>query len=144
MIIREFRPFDLRRVHEIEKMSFSEPYEIEILKQLFDMGSGFLVAQQKNLIVGYIIFWAIEEDQGHIISLAVDPKYKRLKVGSQLLKTTIDIFKNFNIFKISLEVKSQNKEAITFYKSLGFKCREKISNYYEDGSDAYKLYLNLL
>ena len=139
MIIREFRLKDLRRVYEIEEMSFSEPYDINILKQLHDFGAGFLVAQVENYIVGYILFWIIEEDRGHIISLAVDQNYKREKIGTKLINTAIVTFTNFNIFKISLEVKAQNTEALEFYKSIGFKILEKVPNYYEDDSDAFKL-----
>ena len=32
------------------------------------MGAGFLVAQEDNIVVGYIIFWIRFEDEGHIIS----------------------------------------------------------------------------
>lgn len=142
MIIREFRPNDLRRVHEIEYMSFSNPYDVNILKQLFDFGAGFLVAQIGNYVVGYILFWIVEEDRGHIISLAVDQNYKRQKIGSKLINTAIARFASFNIFKITLEVKTQNKEAFDFYKAIGFKIDKKVSKYYEDGSDAFKMYFN--
>jgi len=142
MIIREFRHKDLKRVHEIEKMSFSSPYEIEMLKQLFDIGAGFLISQINDYIVGYIIFWIKEEDQGHIISLAVDNNYKRQNIGSRLMEVAIDTFKKFNIKRINLEVKTQNKEAIYFYKSIGFKCGEKILNYYENGDSAFRMSFN--
>lgn len=142
MIIREFRPSDLRRVHEIEHMSFSNPYDVNILKQLFDFGTGFLVAQIGDYVVGYILFWIVEEDRGHIISLAVDQNYKRQKIGSKLINTAMARFIDFNIYKITLEVKTHNKEAVDFYKSIGFKIDRKISNYYEDGSDAFKMYFN--
>jgi len=144
MIIREFRITDLRRVYEIEEMSFSQPYDINILKQLHDFGAGFLVAQEKNYVVGYILFWIIEEDKGHIISLAVDQNYKRQKIGSKLMSTAMATFNNFNIYKISLEVKAQNNEAVEFYKSLGFKVIGEVQNYYEDGSNAFKLVFDFL
>lgn len=140
MIIREFRPNDLRRVHEIEQMAFSHPYDVNILKQLFDFGAGFFVAQVENYVVGYILFWIVEEDRGHIISLAVDQNYKRQKIGSNLLNKAIATFINFNIFKITLEVRAENKEAVDFYKSIGFKLIKRVSNYYEDGADAFKMF----
>ncbi|MCL2115992.1 MAG: ribosomal protein S18-alanine N-acetyltransferase [Methanobrevibacter sp.] len=142
MIIREFRPKDLKRVYEIEKMSFSNPYDIEMLRQLFDIGTGFLVGQISDYIVGYIIFWIKDEDQGHIISLAIDNDYKRQNIGSELVKVAIDVFKKFNIKRINLEVRTQNKEAIYFYKSIGFTCEEKILNYYENGDNAFKMSFN--
>ena len=49
MIIREFVPNDLKRVCEIEKMSFDESYELNMFKQLYDIGAGFLVAEDDIL-----------------------------------------------------------------------------------------------
>lgn len=72
MIVREFKPQDLKRVMEIESMSFDEPYPPQLLRYLYDIGAGFLVAQEDNMVVGYIIFWIRFENEGHIISLAVD------------------------------------------------------------------------
>lgn len=72
MIIREFVPNDLKRVCEIEKMSFDESYELNMFKQLYDIGAGFLVAEDDGYVVGYVLFWIKYENEGHIISLAVD------------------------------------------------------------------------
>ena len=44
MFIREFVPSDLARVYQIEVESFSTPYEVAILQQLYEIGVGFLVA----------------------------------------------------------------------------------------------------
>ena len=142
MIIREFRPTDIRRVHEIETMSFSHPYDVNILKELFDFGAGFLVAQIENYVVGYVIFWINDENNGHIISLAVDKNYKRQKIASKLIKRAIATFIEFSIFTITLEVRFKSKEAIDFYEAIGFKKDKFVSNYYEDGSDAFKMSLN--
>lgn len=142
MIIREFRPKDLFRVYEIQEISIPNPYNMDILRKLFDFGAGFLVAQVKENIVGYIIFWIVEENRGHIISLAVDPDYKRQKVGSRLINTAIATFLKFDIYTITLEVNAENKEALDFYQSIGFKINKKVSNYYEDGADAYKMSFN--
>lgn len=57
MIIREFVPNDLKRVCEIEKMSFDESYELNMFKQLYDIGAGFLVAEDDGYVVGYVLFW---------------------------------------------------------------------------------------
>ena len=57
MIIREFKPDDLKRVFEIENMSFDQSYGINMFKGLYDMGTGFLVAEIDGYVIGYIIFW---------------------------------------------------------------------------------------
>ena len=92
MIIREFRPSDLKRVFEIENMSFDQSYGINMFQQLYDMGIGFLVAEDDTgYVVGYVMFWIKYEYQGHIISIAVDKNYRRMKAGSKLLSKAISI-----------------------------------------------------
>ncbi len=136
MLIREFRLPDLKRVLEIEKMSFDDPYPPHILKDIYNLGAGFLVAQQNNIILGYIIFWIRFEDEGHIISLAVDKKYRRSQVGSELVDMAMDIFRKYGLKVIKLEVRAENKVARKFYKNKGFKEEKLISAYYEDAADA--------
>ena len=68
MIIRKFQEKDLKRVHEIEKMSFETSYGVDMILKLFKMGTGFLVSEDNNgYVTGYVIFWIKEENQGHII-----------------------------------------------------------------------------
>ncbi len=56
MIVRKFRPTDLKRVYEIESMSFDQSYGIQIFQQLYEMGIGFLVAEENDYVVGYVMF----------------------------------------------------------------------------------------
>ena len=57
MEIRKFTPNDLKRVFEIENTSFKQSYGINMFQQLYDMGVGFLVAEDNGYVIGYIIFW---------------------------------------------------------------------------------------
>lgn len=140
MLIREFNPSDLARVYQIEVESFSNPYEVAILQQLYDIGAGFLVATEDGDVVGYIIFWMKEENLGHIIALAIDRKYRGQHIATRLLMMAVTIFRNMGVPKITLEVKAQNTVAVNFYKKFGFEIDRKVPNYYEDGSDAYVMF----
>ena len=137
MYIREFVPSDLGRVYQIEVESFSTPYEVSLLQQLYEIGTGFLVAIEDGEVVGYIIFWIKEEGLGHIIALAVDKKFRGQHIATRLLMMAMTIFKNCDIHRITWEVKSHNDIAVSFYKKFGFVIDRKVPNYYEDGSDAY-------
>lgn len=136
MIIREFKRPDVKRVLEIEMASFNDPYPANILVDIYNLGAGFLVAQENNRVVGYIIFWIKFEDEGHIISIAVDKNYRRLEVGSKLVETSIETFKKFEVKEIKLEVRVGNKGARKFYSKLGFKEEKIVEEYYEDLEDA--------
>lgn len=125
MIIREFVPNDLKRVCEIEKMSFDESYELNMFKQLYDIGAGFLVAEDDGYVVGYVLFWIKYENEGHIISLAVDKDYQRKQAGTKLLLKAINVLSLFKINKILLEVNENNEELLNFIKNLILKWIEK-------------------
>jgi ribosomal-protein-alanine N-acetyltransferase len=136
MIIREFKRPDIKRVLEIETEAFNDPYPPSILIDIYNLGAGFLVAQQDNIVVGYIIFWIRYEDEGHIISLAVDKKYRKKDIGRELVDYAINIFSKCHVKEIKLEVRIGNNGARKFYSKMGFKEKEILKNYYEDGEDA--------
>ena len=99
MLVRKFKPNDLKRVYEIENMSFNQSYGIKMFQQLYEMGVGFLVAEEDGYVIGYVLFWIKYENQGHIISIAVDKNYRRLKAGTQLLIRAISVL---SLLKIGL------------------------------------------
>ncbi|WP_407423623.1 ribosomal protein S18-alanine N-acetyltransferase [Methanobrevibacter sp.] len=144
MIIREFTLADLKRVFEIENMSFSQSYGINTFKGLYDMGTGFLVAEEDGYVIGYVIFWIKYENQGHIISLAVDKNYRRKRAGTRLLSKAIQILLMFNIANIYLEVNENNTGAYEFYKGFNFKVDRIVPNYYDGGDGAIIMYLPVI
>ena len=144
MIIREFTPADLKRVFEIENMSFSQTYGINTFKGLYDMGVGFLVAEEEGYVIGYIIFWIKYENQGHIISLAVDKRYRRLKAGTRLLSKAIRILMMFDIANTYLEKNKKNTGAYEFYRGFNFKVDRIVPNYYDGGDGAIIMYLPII
>ena len=141
MIVRKFTPNDLKRVFEIENMSFDQSYGINMFKQLYDLGIGFLVAEEEGYVIGYVIFWIKYENQGHIISIAVDENYRRSGAGTQLLVKAISILSLLNITAIYLEVNENNEGAVEFYKTFHFKIDRVVPGYYEDGDGAIIMYL---
>ena len=143
MIVRKFQPTDLKRVFEIENMSFNQSYGINMFQQLYDMGIGFLVAEKDGYVIGYVLFWIKYENQGHIISIAVDKNYRRRGYGTQLLVKAISILSLLKLDTIYLEVNENNKGAIEFYKQFNFIQDRVVPGYYENGDGAIVLYLPL-
>ncbi len=143
MIVRKFKPNDLKRVYEIENMSFNQSYGINMFRQLYEMGIGFLVAEEEGYVIGYVMFWIKYENQGHIISIAVDKNYRRAKAGTQLLVKAISILSLLNLDTIYLEVNENNVGAVEFYKTFHFKVDRVVPGYYENGDGAIIMYLHL-
>ena len=136
MIIRQFTGRDFKRIYEIEAMSFENTYGNDIILKLYKIGSGFLVAEINDYVVGYIIFWIKQEGEGHIISLAVDKNYRGIGIGWGLLAKAVKVLKECDLDYVSLEVDSENEGGVRFYKKFGFKVDRKVPNYYENGNPA--------
>lgn len=143
MLVREFIPNDIKRILEIENMSFDERYGFNMFMKLYDVGAGFLVAEIEGYVVGYVLFWLKEENEGHIISIAVDRNYRRLNVGSTLLSNALVILKKFNVDCVSLEVNENNSGAVEFYKNFDFEVDRTVPNYYNNGDGAIVMSLEL-
>lgn len=141
MIIRKFQEKDLERVNEIEKMSFETSYGIEMILKLYEIGTGFLVAENdQGLVIGYIIFWVKKENQGHIISIAVDRNYRNLGAGTKLLSQAVLIFHECGLEQVDLEVNANHINVVEFYKNFGFVIDRKVPHYYENDAPAYVMY----
>ena len=143
MKIRKFVPTDLKRVFEIENMSFEISYGINMFQQFYNNGLGFLVAEKDGYVIGYVIFWIKYENQGHIVSLAVDKNYRRLGAGRKLLRKAISILALLSINKVYLEVDDKNEGAVEFYKNCGFKIDRVVPKYYYNGDGAIIMYYPL-
>ena len=141
MKVRKFVPKDLKRVFEIEIMSFDQSYGINMFQQLYEMGIGFLVAEKDDYVVGYVMFWVKYENQGHIISIAVDKNYRRQGAGTELLIRAISILSMLPIDAIYLEVRESNAGAVEFYERFNFIKDRVVPGYYESGEGAIIMYL---
>lgn len=140
MIIRQFTERDLKRIYEIEAMSFESSYGDDIILKLYKIGSGFLVAEISGYVVGYIIFWIKQEGEGHIISLAVDKNYRGIGIGRALLAKAVYIFSHCDVDYVSLEVNATHDYVVRFYEKFGFEIDRKVPHYYENDDPAYVMF----
>ena len=144
LTIRSASSADLQDICVIEGNSFSSPYPRFLVDTLLrECGDSFLVASHPNgNIVGYCIA-CVEGESAHLISIAVRKDNHRKRVGSSLIRTLIERLINAGLKSVKLEVKPGNEGAIAFYKQLGFEEVTLVGNYYEDGSPALKMCMNL-
>lgn len=80
---------DLPRLLEIERASFTHPWTEDLLAgELKPKGHNHALAAyepRNETIVGYCFFWMFAETEGHILNLAVDPKWRRRGVADALV-----------------------------------------------------------
>jgi len=136
MMIRQIRADDISQIITIEHESFHNPYPEDIITFLYERyRTTFLVAEQGGTVLGYIAgitSWR----EGHIVSLAVLPAWRRKGIASQLVEELYRIFRKYGKKRVKLEVRLSNKAAIALYENLGFERRKIVKKYYEDGEDA--------
>jgi ribosomal-protein-alanine N-acetyltransferase len=141
--IRKAEREDLEQIYIIELLSFKNPYPKHLFNAFLNNSSiVFLVCLSCEKLIGYVAA-SFKNRTGHILSLAVHPKFRRKGVGSTLLKKVLFIMKKMNVLFVELEVNESNTPAINFYKKHEFKFVKKIKKYYEDGSNALLFYKNL-
>ena len=139
--IRNVKESDLEKVYEIERISFKEPYTKTLLLIYSKIcNDTFLVLEDTNEILGYIIGLVKWRILGHIISLAIHPKHRRKGYAKVLINELLKRFKKHGVKVVRLEVRVSNKHAINLYLKIGFKIAYTLKNFYLDGEDAYVMY----
>ena len=139
IIIRRFQPGDFSGVIDIENEQFSEhdPYMYMTLYELNE--DTFFVADHHGVVVGFVVGISSVDEQGmygRVFSIAVREAYQGLGIGTQLMKSVIDVFHRKKIKNIVLEVRRHNIRAIRFYQRLGFVVTGIEIGYYSDYEDA--------
>ena len=140
--IRPAKLFDISDVMRIERESFREAYPRGIfLVFLENNPETFLVAEYNGRVIGYVMAYLRPDLEGHIMSIAVDKRYRGNGIGSALLTEAIDRLIARGARYIGLEVRVSNEKAIKLYERFGFRKVKRIIGYYSDGEDAYYMLL---
>jgi [ribosomal protein S18]-alanine N-acetyltransferase len=130
-MIRPIALTDLDRLLEIEEQSFPKsPYSLTTFVHLFWLyPETFWVYvdqsrdQEKEETWAYLIF----SREGHLISLAVHPNYRRRGIGEILVRKALE---TLPVKRMRAEVRRSNRGARAFYQKLGFQIAGVLSNYY--------------
>jgi len=104
---------------------------------------GFIVAESAHKIIGFIIGVKINPETSKILMLSVSELHRKQNIGSALLTRFLEEILTENIKHIELEVRTDNKKAIKFYQKHGFKIIGKITEFYQNGENAYTMAKNL-
>ena len=137
--IRLVEASDVCGIYEAERACFHDPYPLETFTDLIKAHQGhFFVASDRGDIVGYAVASA-NAAQGHVVSIAVDPRHRRRHIGTALLSALTAKLAEEGIRQMRLEVRKGNAGAIAFYERMGYRVFSEIRQYYADGEDALVL-----
>lgn len=133
---------DLLNINLIEQKHFSETLTLyhEFLINYINKNISFKC--ENNGIIGFIKSQYCQDKYSGIIDLLwVDTEYRRRGIGKKLILMSISEMKKefIEIKEICLMVSIFNRKAITLYKSLGFKFKNRIKNAYKKNEDALEM-----
>lgn len=140
-----FRFANKSDIDEISILENSYPYEVYSKVELNSMFNfdyyTFLVAIDDDKIIGYICS-TIVYDNCDLLKIIVNKDYRKQGIGKLLLLKLIEVCKEKDVENITLEVRDDNKTAISFYENNGFEQLGERKGYY-NGKDAkiYRLHI---
>jgi ribosomal-protein-alanine N-acetyltransferase len=137
--VRRVEVSDAPNVYAVEKACFHDPYSQAYLNDLIRAQQDyFFVAADGGEIVGYAVA-SVKGTEGHVASVAVDPRHRRKRVGTALLSAVTAKLTAEGVKQIQLEVRKGNAGAIAFYERMGYRMISEIRRYYADAEDAWVL-----
>jgi ribosomal-protein-alanine N-acetyltransferase len=127
-------------VIKLASENLTERYNPSIFNYFYEIfPEGFIIAEKAHKIVGFLIGVKINSQNAKILMLAVSELYRKHRIGTDLLNQFLKVTSIENINSISLEVRTNNKNAIKFYQKNGFKIKEKHLEFYQSGEDAFTM-----
>lgn len=144
--IRPGKEYDLARLVEIENTCFnSDNLSRRSFQRFIRKGAHeLLVAEIKQdkgtEIVGYgLTLYRTGTSLARLYSLAVMPEHQGKGIARQLMQEAEKTSLKQHCAYMRLEVNVNNASAIHLYGKLGYLPMGKISQYYDDGSDALRM-----
>ena len=100
--------------------------------------SNVLTAWTENRLVGFALMQYFHE-HAHLNLLGVEPAYRRLGIGRQLIEWLEETAQAGGIFTVTLEVRAGQTGSRAFYRSLGYQEKQYIPGYYSGHEAAIKM-----
>ena len=134
-MIRDANVYDIPRINELGVLLNENFKRLFIINDMLqDDISKVIVYEKDDKVVGFIIATALYETCD-ILSIVVDPEYRRQGIGTNLIGYLIsDLGEALKL--VTLEVATKNKEALALYDKFGFEVVHTREHYY-NGDDAY-------
>ena len=133
--IRNMKEKDIDEISELERLSFKTPWSRKSFEEeLENKVARYIVAEAAGKVIGYCGVWIIV-DEGHITNVAVHPDYRGQGIGKMLVEHLIALCKDEEVYKLTLEVNTNNTVAQGLYQSFGFESQGVRKGYYTDTNE---------
>lgn len=137
---------DMPGIVELIEKDLSEPYSIFTYRYFINNWPQlcFLANGSNGKCVGAIVckldmHRSRNTHRGYIAMLAVEKNLRGKKIGSTLVRLSLDRMREMGADECVLETEENNKAALGLYKSMGFVKEKRLHKYYLNGNDAFRL-----
>lgn len=144
ILIRRMAAADLPAVEEIDRISFSSPwnpgaywYELHENER-----ARCWVAVAGGRVAAALVGWLVL-DEYQIGTIAVHPDFRRRGIGRRLMAAAIEEARGAGAVQVTLEVRAGNRSAQSLYEGFGFKIVGRRPRFYSDGEDALLMNLDI-
>jgi ribosomal-protein-alanine N-acetyltransferase len=117
--IRKFRPDDVEQIYKLDHLLFNNGSSRSEIENKIGW-----IAHIDNNIVGYLLYYQIDEKNYILDSLGVETTYQNQGIGSDLMYKLINIVDKFNI-NIHLNINKSQLNLIDFYTKFNFELKTK-------------------
>ena len=134
----------VRQVMRIEAQVYPRPWSSALFLQEIMRRSDryYVVARHDSTVVGYAGM-ITTGPEAHITTIAVDPEYHRLHIGTKLMVELMEAAIARGARTVSLEVRRSNYGAQRMYELFGFRPVGLRPGYYvETGEDAIVMFVD--
>lgn len=144
VVVGPMRRRHLRGVMRIEQQVYPRPWSMGLFmtELAYRESRVYLTARVGSSVVGYGGLMLVVDD-GHITTLAVDPRWHRYKLGTRILLTLARSGIDRGAKNLTLEVRASNAPAQALYRAFGFAPAGVRKGYYvETKEDAIVMWAN--
>lgn len=135
VIVKGYTPEQFARLHQLEILCFRPSFRWSKEDLAAGLADGDVwVGVYDGVVVGYVLV-EIEKDTGHIISLNVDPSYRRKGFATALMGAAESHCRQQKVKKLQLEVHVDNPAQLLYF-NLGYRPSGFEEGYYGNGDNA--------
>ena len=136
LTVEPMRLPDLPIVHDIERRSFTTPWPAHAYRTELETNrlAHYRVVRAEGKVVAYAGIWLMV-DEAHITTFAVDPAWRRRRIGETLLLAMVELAIERGAREATLEVRLSNLPARRLYEKYGFKPVGIRPRYYSDDNE---------
>ena len=143
---------DFMAIAKIVDLHLSEPYSLYVYWYFFHAWPHYcvMVIPEGGGSLAGVIIAKVEphravRQRGYIGMIVIDPAFRGKGLAKKLVKVSIDSMILWDkVDEIVLETEVLNAAALSLYELFGFLRSKRMSRYYMNGSDAYRLILPVL